>query len=158
MTRQTIAFLVLLIINLIVVLCYLIWNLFRKKEKRKEERYMDLDVYRSMVDENLVTPMLDMLDDYDDVCGYSHADIDRCEGLLLDYLDALEAMDDPDDDAIMELVKNLVLALNDLNESTDYSLIETSEREAIWEIIQHSALDCGLSTTEEDITGEWRDW
>ncbi len=35
MTRQTIAFLVLLIINLIVVLCYLIWNLFRKKEKRK---------------------------------------------------------------------------------------------------------------------------
>lgn len=35
MTRQVIAFLVLLIINLIVVICYLIWNLFRKKEKRK---------------------------------------------------------------------------------------------------------------------------
>ncbi len=35
MTRETIAFLVLLILNLIVVICYLIWNLFRKKEKRK---------------------------------------------------------------------------------------------------------------------------
>lgn len=35
MTRQVTAFLVLLIINLIVVICYLIWNLFRKKEKRK---------------------------------------------------------------------------------------------------------------------------
>ena len=55
-------------------------------------------------------------------------------------------------------VKKLVLALNKLNEKTDYCLLETEERESIWEIIQNSAVECGLVNPEDDITEEWREW
>ncbi|MBQ9115447.1 MAG: hypothetical protein IJY04_00320 [Clostridia bacterium] len=118
---------------------------------------MNLDAYRAMVDENVVTPMIEYMDDMVD-CDYTQRTIDKCESLLLDYIDALEALEDPSDEEIMQLVENLVLALNDLNESVNYALIETMERESICEIIQNSALDCGLNTTEDDITAEWREW
>ena len=35
---------------------------------------------------------------------------------------------------------------------------ETGEREAIWQIIQSSAEECGLSDPPEDVTEEWREW
>lgn len=35
---------------------------------------------------------------------------------------------------------------------------ETGEREAIWQIIQSSAEECGLSDLPEDVTEEWREW
>jgi len=37
-------------------------------------------------------------------------------------------------------------------------LLETEERESIWEIIQNSAVECGLTNPEDDITEEWREW
>lgn len=49
------------------------------------------------------------------------------------------------------------MKLNKLIEITNYSLIETEMCEEIWEIIQNSALDCGLKNTNEDITEEWRE-
>ena len=58
----------------------------------------------------------------------------------------------------MKHVKTLVLALNKLNEKTDYCLLETEERESICEIIQESAIACGLSDPSDDITEEWRDF
>ena len=58
----------------------------------------------------------------------------------------------------MKEVKEVVIALNKLNAKTDYSIIETMEREAIWEIIQTSAVECGLSNPSDDITEEWREW
>ena len=70
----------------------------------------------------------------------------------------LGRLEEPSDEEIMNQVKELVLALNDLNEKTDYSLIETDAREAIWEIIQTSAIDCGLKEYGDDITEEWREW
>ena len=58
----------------------------------------------------------------------------------------------------MNAVRQLVLALNDLNASVDYTLTETDEREAIWQIIQSSAEEYGLSDPPEDVTEEWREW
>ena len=55
-------------------------------------------------------------------------------------------------------VKELVLALNDLNEGADHCLLETDEREAICELIQCSAEECGLIDPESDVTEEWREW
>lgn len=78
--------------------------------------------------------------------------------MIYTYLEVLAAMTEPSDKAIMEQVKTLVLALNDLNEKTDYSLIETEAREAIWEVIQTSAVACGLKEYADDITEEWREW
>ena len=49
-----------------------------------------------------------------------------------------------------------MLALNDLNEELDYALIETVEREAICELIQTAAVDCGLQDVPDDVTEDWR--
>ena len=78
--------------------------------------------------------------------------------MILEYLVALESITEPANKEIMKHVKKLVLALNKLNEKTDYCLLETEERESIWEIIQNSAVECGLTNPEDDITEEWREW
>ena len=118
---------------------------------------MDLEIYKAQVQENVIDLMLDMLGDGED-CDFSREDIDTCEALLTDYLTTLAGMESPTDEAIMACVKQVVFALNQLNEETDYALIETMEREAIWEIIQNSAIECGLTDPSDDITEEWREW
>lgn len=58
----------------------------------------------------------------------------------------------------MNCVQNAVAALNDLNESCDYSFIETEEREMLWDFIQTTAIDAGLENYSDDITEEFREW
>lgn len=118
---------------------------------------MNLNQYKGKVVENVVEPMISFMEDWDD-CDYSTEDVESCKTLIYNYLEALAAMTAPTDEAIMEQVKTLVLALNELNEQADYALIETEAREAIWEVIQTSAVDCGLKEYGDDITEEWREW
>ena len=72
--------------------------------------------------------------------------------------DALDELENPADEDIMAEVENVVVALNELNANTDDMLIETVEREAIWEIIQDAAVECGLEEEYDDVTEEWREW
>lgn len=118
---------------------------------------MNLNEYKEKVIETVVEPMISFMEDWDD-CDYTAGDVESCKTLIYNYLEALAAMTAPSDDAIMEQVKTLVLALNDLNEQAGCSLIETEAREAIWEVIQTSAVDCGLKEYGDDITEEWREW
>ena len=118
---------------------------------------MDIQYYKKQLQETVVDLMIEFMGDDEDY-GFSKKDIDECEALILNYLMALNGMEEPSNQQIMECVKELVLALNDLNEKTDDTLIETEEREAIWEIIQNSAVECGLTDPEDDITEEWREW
>ncbi|MDE6441930.1 MAG: hypothetical protein K2L12_04145 [Clostridia bacterium] len=118
---------------------------------------MKTDLYKKKVEENVVAAMLDYMNEDED-CGYSKKDVKKCECLLLEYLDNLGKLAVLTDELIMAQVKKLVLALNKLNEKTDYCLIETDVREEIWQIIQDSAVECGLSSPAEDITEEWREW
>ncbi len=118
---------------------------------------MKQNQYKEMVIKTVAEPMLSFLAECED-CGYTVGDVAVCRSLLDAYLDALAGMTAPTDEAIMEQVQTVVLALNDLNEKTDYAMIETGEREAIWEIIQSSAVDFGLQEYSEDITEEWREW
>lgn len=118
---------------------------------------MDLELYREKTTELVVNPMIEFLEEYGGE-GYSREDVAQCEALILQYLQALAQLDPPSDGEIMEQVKVLVLALNELNEQTDYSLIETDAREAIWEVIQTAAVDCGLQNVPDDVTEEWREW
>ena len=118
---------------------------------------MKTELYKKQVEENIVTAMLDYMSEDED-CGYSKKDVQKCERLLVKYLDKLNKLKNPTDELIMEQVKNIVLALNKLNDKTDYSLIETDAREDIWQIIQDSAVECGLNPTIEDVTEEWREW
>lgn len=118
---------------------------------------MDILKYKSKTKEIVITPMIEFIEEWG-AEGYTKEDVQACENLMHRYLDSLGAMSNPTNDDIMEQVKELVLALNELNEATDYSLIETEAREAIWEVIQTSAVDCGLQDAPEDVTEEWRDW
>ena len=118
---------------------------------------MNLNEYKDKAVEIVIEPMISFMEDWDD-CDYTIEDVETCKFLIYTYLEALAEMVEPTDEAIMEQVKNLVLALNELNEKVDYSLIETEAREAIWEVIQTSAVDCGLKEYGDDITEEWRDW
>lgn len=118
---------------------------------------MKTELYKKQVKENVVVPMLDYMSEDED-CDYSKKEVKKCERLLLKYLDRLSKLSNPTDELIMKQVKNLVLALNKLNDKTDYSLIETDAREEICQIIQYSAVECGLSPSIEDVTEEWREW
>ena len=120
---------------------------------------MNAEFYKEQVMENVIGPMLSYMEEWDeDECEYTEEEVEACKELICTYLDALNAMEEPADEDIMEQVKILVLALNELNEKTDYVLIETDAREAIWEIIQESAVACGLQEYGDDITEEWREW
>ena len=118
---------------------------------------MNIQNYKNQLQETFIVPMTEFINDCED-CGFTQKDIAKCEALILEYLVALESITEPANKEIMKHVKKLVLALNKLNEKTDYCLLETEERESIWEIIQNSAVECGLTNPEDDITEEWREW
>ena len=118
---------------------------------------MNIAQFKAQTAELVINPMIRFIEEFG-AEGYTKEDVKKCDELICAYLDALGAMSNPADDAIMEQVRILVLALNDLNEATDYSLIETEAREAIWEVVQTSAVACGLQDVPEDVTEEWRDW
>ena len=94
---------------------------------------MSLNEYKKQVDETVVESMVSFMTEWDD-CDYNMEDVESCKEILYTYLDNLYAMVNPNDDDIMKRVEIVVLKLNRLNEKTDYALIETEEREAIWEI------------------------
>ncbi len=89
---------------------------------------------------------------------YTQADIDRCSLILDGFLTALDGAGEPaGPDAILEIVKRAVLALNELNDECDGSLIETDQREQLCDIIILAANNAGLDTGD-DITEAWREW
>ena len=118
---------------------------------------MDIQIYKTQLQKTVIVPMTDYVSDCGD-CGFTKKDIKKCEKLILKYLFALEKMKKPTDEKIMECVKTLVLTLNQLNKKTDYCLLETDERESICEIIQESAVACGLADPADDVTEEWREF
>lgn len=118
---------------------------------------MNIAEFQEMTTRLVIDPMIEFIEECE--CeDYTIEDVRQCESLIHTYLDALGCISVPDNDTIMAQVKTLVLALNDLNEATDYALIETEAREAIWEVVQTSAVACGLTDAPEDVTEEWRDW
>lgn len=118
---------------------------------------MKTELYKRNVKEKIVFAMLDYMSE-DDECGYSKKDVKKCERVLLKYLNKLGKLSRSTEDFIMEQVKKVVLDLNKLNDKTDCTLIETDVREEIWQIIQDSAVECGVNPSVEDVTEEWREW
>ncbi|MEM6434629.1 MAG: hypothetical protein AAF773_12360 [Cyanobacteria bacterium P01_D01_bin.115] len=90
-------------------------------------------------------------------CGYTQADINQCASIIDAYLADIAANTEAGDDQLRLAIQQVVLQLNDLNDSCDGWLIETDEREDLCQIILVAAQECGLTTTE-DVTEEWRDW
>ncbi|MBQ9746055.1 MAG: hypothetical protein IJW21_04465 [Clostridia bacterium] len=122
---------------------------------------MNILLYKEKIITNVVEEMISYMqsieEDGDDA-GFTADDVEECKEILFDYIDALDELEDPTDEDIMAEVESTVIALNELNENTEGNLIETVEREAIWEIIQDAAVDCGLEEEYDDVTEEWREW
>lgn len=90
--------------------------------------------------------------------GYSAQDVATCGEIIDNFLKQLKNTA-TDKTAIMQAVKVAVLELNTLNENCEYGLIETEQREQLYEILSAAATDAGLEIGEdEDITDEWREW
>lgn len=123
---------------------------------------MDPENYKQLKCEAVLESMVDYMQDEDmeeGECGYTQEDIDACAAILDAYIDALAAISDTGDEGkISARVKEVVEALNRLNEETDFMLIETEQREALCELITDAAFEAGLPETDEDITEEWREW
>lgn len=91
--------------------------------------------------------------------GYTKSHVEKCGAILDAFLSSVFSPSAKgSSDAIMASVKTAVLALNDLNDECDGSLIETGQREEICELIISSATRAGLESEEYDITEEWREW
>ena len=119
---------------------------------------MDIIKFKTVLADNVIAPMIEYMEDCGEDCEFGKIDVQKCEKILTKYLDTLASLNMPSEKDIMKCVKTVVLDLNKLNEKTDYALLETEEREAIWELIQTSAVECGLHDPAEDITEEWREW
>lgn len=118
---------------------------------------MKIESYKKQVKEKVVSAMLEYMAEAED-CGYSKGAVQKCKRALFRYLNQLNKLKNPTQECIMAQVKSVVLALNALNDKTEGCLIETDAREEIWQIIQDSAVECGLSPEVEDVTEEWREW
>ncbi len=118
---------------------------------------MDLNFYLNKLKTDVTDPMLEYMTEAE-IDNFTAEDVARCGKLLTQFLTALNELTGPEDEDIMAQVEQVVLALNDLNEELDYALIETMEREAICELIQTAAVDCGLRNVPDDVTEDWREW
>lgn len=81
--------------------------------------------------------------------------INSMDRILDTYLEQLFTLHHPNDESIMNCVKQVVLAIN--NWDRKYEFIETIEREELCEFIYQTTEMKGLDS-DEDITENWRDW
>ena len=119
---------------------------------------MDIAKFKTMLSDSVLDSMLEFMEDCGEDANFTREDVEKCGEILTHYLESLAALADPDDQQIMSCVEQAIIALNELSEETDYAMIETDKRENICELIQTSAVECGLKNYTDDITEEWREW
>jgi len=90
---------------------------------------------------------------------YTDKDVEECDNVLGEFIGALQNMGlEADQPEILECVKKVVLELNKLNDRTGGCLIETGQREELFTYIDFAARQSGLTSTDADVTEEWREW
>jgi|GEM_PF-1168129 len=89
--------------------------------------------------------------------GYDQADIDRCEGILDDFIVTMQTHRHAKPEVLLADVQATVEALNRLNEECNCSLLETDQRESICSLIANGLRFAGL-VPEGDVTQPWREW
>ena len=119
---------------------------------------MQVNTYKNRIINEVITPMKEYMKECGHESGYNIFHILKCKSILLGYLKRLNKIINVSDEKIMKVVEWVVLSLNQLNEKTEYAIIETDARESIYEIIQSAAIEAGLKNYDEDITVEWREW
>jgi hypothetical protein len=90
--------------------------------------------------------------------GYSQDHVDKCSNILDEFIESLNRLGEkPDEPRILDYVKWVVLQLNKLNENIGGGLIETGQREDLYEYIDYAVRCHGLDP-KGDVTEEWREW
>ncbi|NKW86430.1 hypothetical protein [Bacillus cereus] len=88
---------------------------------------------------------------------FTEENISATNKVLDTYINNLQQLgENPTEVEIMQVVKEVVIKLNELNIEQDH-FIETMEREDLYDFIDTAARIAGLES-EEDITEEWREW
>jgi hypothetical protein len=91
----------------------------------------------------------------------------RTDEVLLLFESELAALSDPSDEDVFEVIKHVVLALNEVNEQYDGAAYETGERDQLCDYIDRSLTEAGIDVEalaarrgqgRHEITDEWRDW
>ena len=111
---------------------------------------MNAIIYKEKIISEIIEEMLSLAED-DENIGVAVDDVLECKEILFDYVDALAAMEDPDEDDVAFEVKATIMALNELNESTGYLVFRGAEREAICEIMSETAAEFGFGGEIGDI-------
>ena len=88
--------------------------------------------------------------------NYNEKDVKKCISIIDKFLIDIKNSKSKKDG--LSIVKNTVLQLNNLNKKTNFSLIETMERENIAEIINLAGYEKGYNSKDEDIKEQWREW
>ena len=88
--------------------------------------------------------------------NYNEKDVKKCISIIDKFLIDIKNSKSKGDG--LSIVKNTVLQLNNLNKKTNFSLIETMERENIAEIINLAGYEKGYNSKDEDIKEQWREW
>ena len=88
--------------------------------------------------------------------NYNEKDVKKYISIIDKFLIDIKNSKSKEDGLL--IVKNTVLQLNNINKKTNFSLIETMERENIAEIINLAGYEKGNNSKDEDITEQWREW
>ena len=88
--------------------------------------------------------------------NYNEKDVRKCISIIDKFLIDIKNSKSKEDGLL--IVKNTVLQLNNINKKTNFSLIETMERENIAEIINLAGYEKGYNAKDEDVTEQWREW
>jgi len=99
--------------------------------------------------------MLDFIEG-EDAPDYTSAEVNACITLLLEFMTEIEC-EAQTQESVKNHVRELVLALNDLNAKCDERLIETDQREDICQFISKVITNANVEVSG-DITEEWRHW
>ena len=82
--------------------------------------------------------------------NYNEKDVKKCISIIDKFLIDIKNSKSKEDGLL--IVKNTVLQLNNINKKTNFSLIETMERENIAEIINLAGYEKGYNAKDEDVT------
>ncbi|MEP3476676.1 MAG: hypothetical protein ABJN57_10685 [Hyphomicrobiales bacterium] len=94
---------------------------------------------------------------------YTEENCNKAQAILDSLISNLISLgEDAEEAQKVEKFKIAVLSLNELNDATDGSLIETGEREDLCELFDQIAKAAGIESSKygagEGIASQWRDW
>jgi len=88
--------------------------------------------------------------------SYTAQEVEACRSILVRHADLIE--DATDAAQGLEIVRQTVEQLNELNAKAGDELIETDQREDICMYLIRCGFLRGFNRFDEDITEEWREW